>query len=37
MEARYCDLISPRKKDMRTGAEIAADVIRKAGLIVANE
>lgn len=30
--ARYADWIDQKPKDTRTGAEIAADVIKKAGL-----
>lgn len=29
---RYIDIIEPKPQDNRTGAEIAADVIKKAGL-----
>ena len=32
--AEYEDLINPKKKDNRTGDEIAADVIRNAGIKV---
>ena len=34
MTAEYTDLIYPKKKDDRTGNEIAADVIRNAGIKV---
>ena len=34
MLQRWVDAISPKKQDTRTGAEIAADVIKKAGLKV---
>lgn len=34
MNSRYADIISPKTKDERTGAEIAADVIKRAGLEV---
>ena len=34
MTAEYTDLIHPKKKDNRTGNEIAADVIRNAGIKV---
>lgn len=34
MAAEYEDLIKPKKKDNRTGNEIAADVIRNAGIKV---
>lgn len=31
---RYIDWVSPKPVENRSGAEIAADVIKKAGLIV---
>lgn len=34
MTAEYTDLIHPKKKDNRTGNEIAADVIRNTGIKV---
>lgn len=34
MTAKYEDLIKPKKKDNRTGDEIAADVIKNAGIKV---
>ena len=34
MTAEYTDLVHPKKKDNRTGNEIAADVIRNAGIKV---
>ena len=34
MTAEYEDLIKPKKKDNRTGNEIATDVIRNAGIKV---
>lgn len=34
MIQRLVDVITPKKQDTRTGAEIAADVIKKAGLKV---
>ena len=34
MTAEYEDLIHPKKKDDRSGNEIAADVIRNAGIKV---
>ena len=34
MTDEYTDLIHPKKKDNRTGNEIAADVIRNAGIKV---
>lgn len=37
-KVRYIDLVDPKPKDTRSGAEIAADVIKKAGLtLVASE
>ena len=32
MAVRYVDIMHPQKEDTRTGAEIAADVLKKAGL-----
>lgn len=34
MNSRYVDIVSPKTKDERTGEEIAADVIKRAGLEV---
>lgn len=34
MIQRWADSVIPKKKDDRSGSEIAADVIRKAGLKV---
>lgn len=34
MMQRWTDVITPKKQDARTGAEIASDVIKKAGLKV---
>lgn len=34
---RFIDVLHPQKQDSRTGAEIAADVIQKAGLVVKPE
>ena len=34
MQKRYADAIRPVAVDHRTGEEIAADVIKKAGLVV---
>lgn len=34
MKAGFMDIIKPKKQDKRTGEEIAADVIKKAGLKV---
>lgn len=31
---RWVDIVSPKKKDTRTGEEIVADVIKKSGLKV---
>lgn len=31
---RWADIVMPKKKNIRSGAEIAADVIKKAGLIL---
>lgn len=37
LTARYEDVVNPKPKDTRTGAEIAADVIKRAGLVVKTE
>lgn len=37
MMQRWADVITPKKQDTRTGAEIAADVIKKAGLKVVSK
>ncbi len=37
MAVRWYDAINPHTEEERTGAEIAADVIRRAGLVVKNE
>lgn len=38
MTAKWADIVDPKPKDTRSGAEIAADVIKKAGLtLVASE
>lgn len=34
MQRRYVDIIGSAKQDTRTGEEIAADIIRRAGLEV---
>lgn len=34
LKVRWADLAEPKKQDNRTGEEIAADVIRRAGLVV---
>lgn len=34
MTGRYADSLKQTKADNRTGTEIAADVIKKAGLVV---
>ena len=36
-QERWVDIVSPKKKDTRTGEEIVADVIKKAGLKVVNK
>lgn len=37
LKKRYADIIAPKKKDNRTGAQIAADVIKRAGLKVVSK
>ena len=37
LKKRYADIITPKKQDKRTGAEIAADVIKRAGLKVVSK
>lgn len=37
MMQRWTDVITPKKQDARTGAEIASDVIKKAGLKVVSK
>ena len=38
MTTKWTDIVDPKPKDTRSGAEIAADVIKKAGLtLVASE
>ena len=34
---RWADIMKPKKKDARTGEEIVADIIRKAGLKVVSK
>lgn len=34
---RWVDIVSPKKKDTRTGEEIVSDVIKKAGLKVVSK
>ena len=34
INAKFSDIINPKPKDNRTGAEIAAEIIKKAGLEV---
>lgn len=34
ISTRYADMLKPQAIDVRTGDEIAADVIKKAGLVV---
>ena len=37
MMQRWEEIITPKKQDTRTGAEIAADVIKKSGLKVVSK
>ena len=37
IKARYADMIEPKKQDNRTGDEIVADIIKRAGLVVKHE
>ena len=37
MKLRYYDIIQPKKADTRTGDEIVADIIKRAGLVVKSE
>ena len=37
LKLRYCDIINPKKTDTRTGDEIVADIIKRAGLVVKSE
>lgn len=37
IKARYADMIEPKKQDNRTGDEIVADIIKRAGLVVKPE
>ena len=37
IKARYADIIEPKKQDNRTGDEIVADIIKRAGLVVKSE
>ena len=37
MTQRWVGVITPKKQDTRTGAEIAADVIKKTGLKVVSK
>lgn len=34
VKTRYADIIDRKPQDTRTGTEIAADVIKRAGLVV---
>ena len=34
LKLRYYDIIQPKKADTRTGDEIVADIIKRAGLVV---
>ena len=37
LKLRYYDIINPKKVDNRTGDEIVADIIKRAGLVVKSE
>ena len=37
IKSRYIDVIEPKKVDNRTGDEIVADIIKRAGLVVKHE
>ena len=37
LKLRYYDIIQPKKMDTRTGDEIVADIIKRAGLVVKSE
>ena len=37
LKSRYYDIIHPKKVDERTGDEIVADIIKRAGLVVKSE
>ena len=37
LKLRYYDIIHPKKSDNRTGDEIVADIIKRAGLVVKSE
>ena len=37
LKLRYYDIIHPKKVDNRTGDEIVADIIKRAGLVVKSE
>ena len=37
LKSRYYDIIQPKKADNRTGDEIVADIIKRAGLVVKSE
>ena len=37
LKSRYYDIIHPKKVDARTGDEIVADIIKRAGLVVKYE
>ena len=37
IKARYADMIEPKKQDNRTGDEIVADIIKRAGFVVKSE
>lgn len=37
LKLRYYDIINPKKEETRTGDEIVADIIKRAGLVVKSE
>ena len=37
LKSRYYDIVNPKKADNRTGDEIVADIIKRAGLVVKSE
>ena len=37
IKARYIEIIEPKEVDTRTGDEIVADIIKRAGLVVKSE
>lgn len=36
MQERFADVINPKPKDTRTGAEIVADVVKMSGIKIIN-